>query len=199
MKIGVLGGTFDPVHVGHLTIAEEIRVRLGLSQVIFVPAGLPWMKTDHEIASRVHRLEMVRLAIASNPCFEVLATEIEEPGPSYSVDTIEKLAEQLGPVTTLFFIVGPDALATISCWKDPSRLVRLCQIIAVTRPHTPQADLRVLESAIPGISARIRFIDVTQIDVSSTEIRRRVKAGVPIRYMVPRAVERYICKHKLYS
>ncbi len=198
MEIGLLGGTFDPIHLGHLIIAEAVRIQLGLSKVIFIPAGQPWLKADREITLAEHRLAMVKLGIGSNPHFEVATAEIERPGPSYSVDTISDLRSELGPEVGLYFIVGPDALAEVPQWKEPARLVDLCQLVAVGRPNAPKADLEALESAVPGISPRIRFIDVPQIGISSTRIRERARAGLSIRYLVPSGVERYIHEHGLY-
>jgi nicotinate-nucleotide adenylyltransferase len=197
-KLGVLGGTFDPIHLGHLVIAEEVRQKVGLSEVLFVPAGQPWLKGARDISAAEHRLEMVLLATASNPDFSVSTIELERDGPSYSIDTVIDLKAGLGAGVRLYLIVGFDALAELPLWKNPKRLVELCQIIGVGRPGHAGFDLRSLESAIPGVSERIVMVDVSQIAISGTEIRRRVSRGLSVRDLVPEAVERYIAEHKLY-
>jgi nicotinate-nucleotide adenylyltransferase len=199
-KIGVLGGTFDPIHQGHLIVAEDIREKLGLGEVLFVPAGRPWLKLKEEkpISAAEHRLAMVRLAVASNPYFKVSTLEIDRPGLSYSVDTVLELKAKLGAKAEIYFIVGPDALAELHMWKEPARLVEVCQVVGIGRPGHAQTDLHTLGSSIPGVSQRIMLMDVPQIDISATEIRRRVAQGLSIRYLVPEAVEKYIAEHELY-
>ena len=199
-KIGVLGGTFDPIHLGHLIVAEDIRQKLGLGEVLFVPAGRPWLKLKEEkpISAVEHRLAMVRLAVASNPYFKVSTLEVDRPGLSYSIDTVLELKAKLGAKAEIYFIVGPDALAELPRWKDPGRLVEVCQVVGIGRPGHAQADLHTLESSIPGVSQRIMLMDVPQIDISATEIRRRVAQRLSIRYLVPEAVEKYIAEHRLY-
>jgi nicotinate-nucleotide adenylyltransferase len=199
-KIGVLGGTFDPIHLGHLIVAEDLREKLGLSEVLFIPAGRPWLKMKEEktISAAEHRLAMVRLAVASNHYFKVSTMEINRPGISYSIDTVLELKSELGAQTEIYFIVGPDALAELPKWKEPARLVELCQVVGIGRPGYTKANLRKLERSIPGASRRIMMVDVPQIDISSTEIRERVACGLSIRYLVPEAVEKYIAEHKLY-
>ena len=199
-KIGVLGGTFDPIHLGHLIVAEDIRQKLGLGEVLFVPAGHPWLKLKEEkpISAAEHRLAMVRLAVASDPHFKVSTLEIDRPGLSYSIDTVLELKAKLGAGAEIYFIVGPDALAELPRWKDPGRLVEICQVVGIWRPGHAQTDLHILESSIPGVSKRIMLVDVPQIDISSTDVRRRVAQGLSIRYLVPEAVEKYIAEHRLY-
>ena len=199
-KIGVLGGTFDPIHLGHLIVAEDLREKLGLKQVLFIPAGRPWLKLREEqpISPAGHRLAMVRLAVAGNPYFKVSTMELDRPGLSYSIDTVMELKAKLGARAEIYFIVGPDALSELPRWKDPARLVEMCRVVGIGRPGYTQANLRKLERSIPGASRRIMLVDVPQIDISSTEIRTRVARGLSIRYLVPEAVEKYIQKHKLY-
>ena len=199
-KIGVLGGTFDPIHLGHLIVAEDIRQKLGLGEVLFVPAGRPWLKLKEEkpISAAEHRLDMVRLAVASNAYFKVSTLEINCPGLSYSIDTVLELKAKLGAGAEIYFIVGPDALAELPRWKDPGRLVEVCQVVGIGRPGHAQTDLHILESSIPGVSQRIMLMDVPQIEISATEIRRRVAQRLSIRYLVPEAVEKYIAEHRLY-
>jgi nicotinate-nucleotide adenylyltransferase len=199
-KIGVLGGTFDPIHLGHLIVSEYIREKLGLREVLFIPAGQPWLKLKEEkhVSAAEHRLAMVRLAVASNRYFKVSTIEIDRSGPSYSIDTVLALKSRLGAGAEIYFIVGPDALAKLPKWKDPARLLEACKVVGIGRPGHGNADLRALESALPGVSQSIKLVDVPQIDISSTDIRKRVSQGLSIRYLVPEAVEKYIAEHKLY-
>ena len=199
-KIGVLGGTFDPIHLGHLIVAEDLREKLGLKEVLFIPAGRPWLKLKEEkpISAAEHRLAMVRLAVASNPYFKVSTLEIDRPGLSYSIDTVLELKAELGDEAEIYFIVGPDALLGLPRWKEPARLLEECQVVGIGRPGYAGANLRKLERSISGASRRITLVDVPQIDISSTEIRERVAQGLSIRYLVPESVEKYIAEHELY-
>ena len=199
-KIGVLGGTFDPIHLGHLIVAEDIREKLGLREVLFIPAGRPWLKLKEEkhVSAVEHRLAMVRLAVASNRYFKVSTIELDRSGPTYSIDTVLELKSGLGAGAEIYFIVGPDALSKLPEWKDPERLLESCQVVAIGRPNNAKTDLRVLDSSLPGASQRIKSVDVPQIDISSTDIRKRVAQGLSIRYLVPETVEKYIQKQKLY-
>lgn len=198
MDIGVLGGTFDPVHVGHLIIAEEARIRLGLSQVVFVPAGQPWLKQDSDISSGEHRLEMIRLAIAPNAFFQASTVDLERPGPSYTVDTLADLKRELGQEGNLYFILGLDALAGLPTWKEPQKIVELCYLVAARRAEAMDVDMDSLERSIPSISSRVIILDNPLIDISSSDIRRWVAEGKSIHEMVPDAVERYIREKRLY-
>jgi len=197
MKIGILGGTFDPVHLGHLIVAEEVRIRLGLNEILFIPAGQPWLKIDHTVTAAVHRVEMVRRAIAGNPNFKLCALEVERPGLSYTVDTITALRERLG-AQSFFFILGSDTLAELHLWKDPDKLVRMCQLVVVPRVGLSLSDLKSLEAHVPGAIDRVIKLDVPVIDISSSKIRQYVAQGFSIRYLVPDDVERYIREQKLY-
>lgn len=198
MKIGILGGTFDPVHLGHLAIAEQARSRLNLSRVIFIPAGEPWLKSDRDITPANHRVEMVRLAIAGNPYFELSTVEVERPGPSYSVDTIAILREQLGDDCSLFFLLGWDSLAELPRWKEPARLIRMCRLVAITRPGYSKPDLGAMEPLVPGVSKNVLWLEIPPVDISSSEIRQRVARGLSIRDLVPPKVAEYIEEHRLY-
>ena len=198
MKVGMLGGTFDPVHIGHLIIAEEVREKLGLEAVIFLPAGQPWIKADRTIASGEHRLQMLKLALGSNPFFKLSSLELERKGSTYSVDTISILRAELGPGVQLYFIVGFDALRQLPQWKEPASLIQMCQMVGVKRPGCSELDLPALEAVVPGISHRLTLLDVPQIGISSSEIRERVARGLSIRYLVPEAVEEYIRNYGLY-
>jgi nicotinate-nucleotide adenylyltransferase len=196
VNIGVLGGTFDPVHIGHLVIAEEARIKLGLSEIHFVPAGQPWLKRDRDITPAVHRIEMVRRAIADNPHFKICTLEVERPGPSYTVDTLTMLQKQLGSEASLFFILGRDTLAELPLWKDPQKVVQLCRL--VFPPRLGSRDLKHLEKAMPGLLDKVIQLDMPVIGISSSEIRQRIAQGLSIRYLVPAEVGRYITEHKIY-
>jgi nicotinate-nucleotide adenylyltransferase len=198
MRLGVFGGTFDPIHHGHLVAAEEVRARLGLDRVLFVPAGMQPLKLDQDVTPSVHRVAMVELAIASNPGFALSRVDVDRDGPSYTADTLELLTREWGSETELFFIMGMDSLADILTWKDPGRIIRLARIIVVGRPGF-RANLDRLDEAIPGAAQRVQFVDAPRLEISSSDLQRRVREGLPIRYQVPESVEDYICRHALYS
>lgn len=196
-RVGVIGGTFDPIHIGHLVIAEEARTRLELERIVFVPAGRPPHKLDHDIADAEQRWEMVGLAIGDNPHFVASRVDIDRAGPCYSVETVRLLQDAWGPETRIFFLIGSDSLSELPTWYQPYRLLRQCQVVAVARPGHP-VELGEVDRAIPGAAALIQVLEAPVLDVSSTEIRRRVREGRSIRYLVPAAVERYIREHALY-
>jgi len=198
MNVGVLGGTFDPVHSGHLVIAEEARLKLKLNKVLFLPAGQPWLKTNSKITPAVHRIEMLKRAIADNASFELSTMEVDRPGPSYSVDTVAALQQQLGAGAKIFFLIGWDSLAELPQWKEPARLIQLCKLVAVTRPGFSRPDLKSLEPSIPGITQSVVWLDIPPIDISSSDIRDRVAQGLSIHRLVPDDVESYIAENKLY-
>ena len=196
MSTGVFGGTFDPIHNGHLVVAEEVRAQLNLDEVIFVTAGQPWLKSDCPISAVEHRLEMVRLAVADTAYFKLSTIETEQDGLSYTVDTIAMFQHQLG--AELFFILGWDALARLSEWKDPSRLIAMCRLVAVPRPGYSIPDLKKLEVEVPGISQRTVLMDKPCIDVSATEIRKLVAHNQSVGHLIPKLVNNYIEEHNLY-
>ncbi|MBI2860265.1 MAG: nicotinate-nucleotide adenylyltransferase [Chloroflexi bacterium] len=198
MRLGVLGGTFDPVHNGHLAVAQAVRDRLQLDQIIFVPACLPWLKKDRQVTPPEHRIAMLRLALAERAGLTVSPLEIVRGGPSYTADTVEELRRCLGTEAELFFIMGCDSLAGLPRWQDPARIIKMCRLVAVPRPGCPRTDLTALEAAIPGISGRVVLLDAPVIDVSATDIRRRIAAGLPVDHLVPPPVLRYIREHRLY-
>ena len=198
MNIGVMGGTFDPIHNGHLIVAEEARTRLNLAAVLFVPAGQPWLKPDSPISPAEHRMEMVRLAIGDKPYFKLSTMEIERAGPSYTVDTIAELLGQLDAGGELFLILGWDSLAELPQWHEPWRLIKMCHLVVVPRPGYPPPRLKSLEYAIPGLSQRVMLMDKPEIDISASEIRDRVACGLSIHHLVPEPVNRYIRQHRLY-
>ena len=198
MNIGVLGGTFDPIHIGHLLLAEEARIKLGLSEVLFVPAGQPWLKLDRSITPAAHRVEMVRRAITTNSYFKLCMIEVDRPGPSYTVDTITTLREQLGAEASFFFILGRDSLADLPLWKEPSKLIQICKLVVAPRLSSSLADLKSLEQSIHGVTDSVIQLDMPVIEVSSSEIRKRVAQGLSIRYLVPDEVGKYIAEQGLY-
>ena len=199
MKIGILGGTFDPVHLGHLMIAEETLSSLGLDRVIFVPAGDPWMKAGTPISPGPIRLAMVLAAVTGNPAFHVSPVELDRSGPSYTVETLEELHADYGLQTEYFFIIGADALKDFGQWRNPERVLELCTLAVVGRPAQEKFDLSLLESILPGIRKRVVVVDGVTISVSATDIRRRMAEGRSIRYLVPSVVEGYIREHGLYK
>jgi len=198
MKLGVLGGTFDPIHNGHLAVADEVRKRLELDEILFVPAGQPWLKAGKPLTEAEHRMEMVRLAIADRPYYKLSTMEIDREGPSYTVDTMSELKNQRADEDELFFILGWDSLAELPEWREPERIIRLCQLVAVPRPGYPRPDLKVLESSIPGLNERVTVLDKPTVDISASDIRERVGKGLSISGLVPDAVARYIRENGLY-
>jgi len=198
MNIGVLGGTFDPIHSGHIVVAEETRARLNLAEVLFVPSAQPWLKEGSSILAAEHRVQMVRLAIADAPCFKLSTVEIDRAGPSYTVDTIAELQTILGSGDELYFILGWDNLVQLPRWREPSRLIKMCRLVALPRPGYLLPDLYSLEAVIPELSQRLILLDKPEVDISATEIRNRVAQGLSIRHLVPELVDEYIKKYKLY-
>jgi nicotinate-nucleotide adenylyltransferase len=195
--VGIMGGTFDPIHFGHLLAAEEARFRLALDRVVFVPNGEPPHKKDYSVSSGVRRYEMVVLATASNPAFEASRLEVERRGPSYAVDTLRELRGELGRETKLYFITGADAVLELLSWRSPEKLVELCEFVAVTRPGY---DLERLGKRLSAeLPACVHVLDVPGVHISSTELRRRAAAGESLRYLTPSSVVRYIAAHGLYS
>jgi nicotinate-nucleotide adenylyltransferase len=199
MRVGIFGGTFDPIHLGHLAVARSIQSSLGLDNVIFVPAGQPWLKADTPVSRVKDRVQMLRLALARRRAFELSTIEADRPGPSYTVDTMETLQRQLGSDADLFFLLGSDALMDIAKWKEPQRLIQLCQLVAFARPGFGLPTMEALEAAAPGISLRVVFVEVPQVNIRATDIRRRIAEGRSIQRLVPRAVERYILERGLYK
>src|SRR5262245_8898428 len=194
-RIGILGGTFDPIHNGHLAIAEEARVALGFERVLFVPAARQPLKHGEHLASPQQRLEMVQLACDGNPAFEVSPIEVERAGPSYTVDTLEMLhAAEPGD---LHFIVGADAAADLYRWRAAGRIVALARIVVIGRPGFA-LDRAALSHHLPGLEARLMLLEGPGMDISSSALRRRVAAGRPIRYQTPEPVVKYITTHRLY-
>ena len=199
MRIGILGGTFDPVHLGHLLIAEESRISLGLDQVLFVPAGRPWLKEGQPLTEAFHRVRMVELATASNPHFRALLNEIDRPGLTYTVDTLQELHAELGAEAELFFILGVDAFESFHRWKEPERVLELSRVVVVSRPGYGEEQLGQIMARYESSRDRIVLLQVHNVDFSATEIRRRAALGLSFKYQVPEAVEKYILEWGLYG
>jgi len=190
-RLGVMGGTFDPIHYGHLVTAEEALVQFRLDEVVFVPTGQPWQKQDVEVSPAEHRYLMTVIATASNPRFTVSRVDLERPGPTYTIETLRDLRGQRGHDAELFFITGADALAQILTWKDSDELFELAHFIGVTRPgHDLSGD---------GLPAdRVSLLEVPAMAISSSAVRARVHEGEPVWYLVPDGVVQYIGKYSLY-
>jgi nicotinate-nucleotide adenylyltransferase len=190
-----MGGTFDPIHHGHLVTAEAALWTFHLDEVVFVPTGRPWMKDDRDVAPPEHRYLMTVIATASNPRFSVSRVEVDREGPTYTIDTLQELREQAEGEIELFFITGADAMLEILHWKDPEEVLDQAHFIAATRPGY---DLARFEKDASTSHPRVAVMDVPALAISSTDIRRRVREGQPIRYLVPEGVQTYIEKFDLY-
>ena len=201
MRVGVLGGTFDPPHLGHLILAQEAFQALGLSQVLFVPAGEPWRKAGRELSPREQRLAMVRLAIAGNPAFAVSTAEVDRAGASYTAQTLAELRGQFGQETELFFIMGADSLADFPHWHEPLRILELaCLAVAERSPLGDEGFEEGLpEELAAALRQRVVWLPMPLIAISASAVRERVRRGLAVRYWVPEAVEEYIRGHRLYA
>ncbi|MCW3097889.1 MAG: nicotinate-nucleotide adenylyltransferase [Chthonomonadaceae bacterium] len=196
MRLGIMGGTFDPIHYGHLFVAEEARARFALDRVLFVPNGAPPHKKEYLLTAARHRYEMTRLAIADNPAFACTTLELDRTGPSYTVDTLTTLRNQY-PSAELFYITGIDAIADILTWRRHAEIIRMAAFIAAARPGF---DLKTLQDRLPTTYLeRILLLGTTAQGISSTEIRERIRARLPIRYLTPEEVRNYIREHHLYE
>jgi len=189
-RIGLMGGTFDPIHHGHLVAAEEVRYAFSLDKVVFVPAGRPWQKSEGSVTPAELRHEMTRIATADEAAFEVSRVEIDRSGPTYTVDTLREF-RACAPAAELFFITGSDAILQILTWKDADDALGLATFVAVTRPTH---DL----SAVKNLPGNIKLLEIPALAISSTDIRRRVAEGRPIRYLLPDPVASFIDEHGLY-
>ena len=198
MKVGVFGGTFDPIHIGHLIVAQEASVLLDLDEVLFIPAGQPWLKSGTELTEAHHRLAMVELAIAPHEKFRASDMEIRRAGPTYTVDTLIELRDQLGPDAGIYMILGLDSLRDLGRWYQPERMFDLATLVGISRPGHQDFDPRTLDTVIEGASEKIVLLEGPRISISGTEIRQRVSDDLPIKFWVPEAVEKYIHEHRLY-
>ncbi|MGC3021454.1 MULTISPECIES: nicotinate-nucleotide adenylyltransferase [unclassified Brevibacterium] len=190
-RVGVMGGTFDPVHHGHLVAASEVQATFDLDEVVFVPTGRPYQKDVEEVTSAEHRYLMTVVATASNPRFTVSRADVDRPGPTYTIDTLRDLARSYGSDTELFFITGADALAQILTWKNVDELFSLAHFVGVSRPgHELHGEGLPVD--------RLSLVQIPALAISSTDCRQRVMDGAPVWYLVPDGVVQYIAKYELY-
>ena len=189
-----MGGTFDPIHHGHLVAASEVQAWFSLDEVIFVPTGEPWQKSTRRVSPAEHRYLMTVIATASNPRFKVSRVDIDRGGPTYTIDTLRDLNAAM-PDTELFFITGADALADIFTWRDAAELFELAQFVGCTRPGYEMG-----HSTLEGIPTdRVTILEIPALTISSTDCRERTARGEPVWYLVPDGVVQYIAKHNLYG
>lgn len=198
-RIGIYGGTFDPIHYGHLIVSEDIREKFKLNKIVFIPAGMPPHKKSLNIADVEHRFNMTDSAVKSNAFFEVSRIEIDREGFTYTVDTLDMLKERYGDNTDLFFIIGADIIFDLLTWKQPKKLFEICNFVAVLRPGY---DTQVFEKQIEYLRtehcAKIHVLEAPMIEISSTLIREKISKSNSIKYLLPEDVESYIYKNKLY-
>jgi nicotinate-nucleotide adenylyltransferase len=191
-RLGVMGGTFDPIHHGHLVAASEVQFWFHLDEVVFVPTGQPWQKSDQKVSPAEDRYLMTVIATASNPRFSVSRVDIDRPGPTYAVDTLRDLRSLRGPGWELYFITGADALEQILSWRDLDELFELAHFVGCTRPgHT------LSDGGLP--EGKVTLVEVPALAISSTECRQRISDGEPIWYLVPDGIVQYITKRQLYA
>ena len=199
-RVGVLGGTFDPVHYAHLALAEEVYHALKLARVVFVPAGQPPHKMGYRVTPVEQRVYMLERAIAANPHFGLSLVDVSRSGPSYTVDTLRLLHEEWGPSTELYFVIGGDSLRDLPEWYDPAGVIAQATIVALMRPGYDEVDHfgAALTERLPGLEQRLITLEGPRMEISSTDLRQRVAAGRPIKYQTPDVVEEYIFQHGLY-
>lgn len=200
--VGIMGGTFDPIHYGHLVVAEEVRAALKLTEVVFIPTGHPPHKQGAIVSTAQHRVAMTQLAITSNPYFSLSTIEIERTGPSYTIHTLRLLREQWGDDIALYFIIGWDSLAELHTWHDPQGILSHVECLVAVRRPGYEEDIeynKVLESRLPGILQHLLVVPAPQLDIAATDLRHRVAEGRPIKYQTPEVVETYIMEHGLYT
>jgi nicotinate-nucleotide adenylyltransferase len=194
-RLGLLGGSFDPPHYGHLIAAQEVGGQLQLDRVLFLPARQNPLKRDEPSSEAEHRCAMVSLAITDNPLFELSRLDLDRPAPSYTADLLRALHST---DCELFFVVGADILPELPRWREPEEILRLARLAVVNRPGAPPPDPRAVEQVLPGSRGRIELVQSPGVDIASRDLRHRVRSGKPIRYLTPPAVERYIADHGLY-
>ena len=199
MKLGIFGGTFDPIHNGHLVIAEHVRVAMGLERVLFIPAGHPWFKANRPVTEARHRLEMVELAVAPNPKFQVSDIEVRREGPTYTIDTLTELRETMGEAVEFFVILGTDALNELHRWRAPGEVLDMATIVGVARPEADAVDREALESIRSGASEEIVLVDGPRVDISAVSVRQRMVDGLRVDGLIPQIVHSYIERHGLYG
>lgn len=195
-RIGVFGGTFDPPHLGHLIIAQDLMIHTGLDRVLFLPTRTPPHKSAAGVSDAQHRLSMLELALADDPRFAISRVDLDRPAPSYTADSLEILGREY-PNAALFFLMGADSLRDLPLWHEPDRIARQTRFVVARRPGV-ELDPDEVVRQVPEAEGKIEIVDIPLIDISSRELRRRVRQGFPIRYYVPTAVERYVEEHGLY-
>ena len=198
-RLGIMGGTFDPVHVGHLAAAEQVREAFGLDAVIFMPAGDPWMKKGRSLAPAEDRYAMVAAAVQDNPHFDASRLEIDRKGETYTVDTLRALRAHYPDNVELCFISGADAMLRVHEWREASELARLAHLIAVTRPGYDLGEARENYRRAHGCDVSLAAFEVTPLEISSTDLRKKVREGRSLRYLTPQVVANYIAAHSLYG
>ena len=195
-RFGLMGGTFDPIHMGHLILAEQARERFALERVLFVTSAIPPHKLNESVTNVAHRLEMTRLAVADNEFFECSTIEIERGGPSYTIDTVRQVLNLYGPESTVYVLLGADEGQDLMKWREPYEIAKLARIVIANRPGLALGD--VIESLPQDMAGGIIALEMPGVDISSTDLRERVRSGRSIRYLVPRVVEDYIWSKGLY-
>jgi len=196
-RLGILGGSFDPPHYGHLALAETARVQLKLDGVLFVPAGQPPHKPEQRLSAADHRAAMVQAAIAGNPAFALCRVDLDRPGPHYTADMVPLLRKQQPDVKDWFFLMGEDALYDLPFWYKPEAVLEGASLAVMPRAGK-RADLTTLIEALPQLAGHLVWLDVPPVNFAATDLRRRVREGLPLRYLVPPGVEAYIREHRLY-
>lgn len=191
LRVGVMGGTFDPLHHGHLVAASEVAHLFDLTEVAFVPSGQPWQKETQQVSGAEDRYLMTVIATAADPLFSVSRIDIDRPGPTYAVDTLREMRQLRPPGTEFFFITGADALKQIFSWRDPEELFSLAHFIGCTRPGHQLSDVGLPEG-------KVSLVEIPALAISSTECRERIRAGEPLWYLVPDGIVQYIAKRGLY-
>jgi nicotinate-nucleotide adenylyltransferase len=197
MRLGILGGTFDPIHIGHLILAEEAWHQLGLDQVLLAPAADPPHKRGQGKSPADHRVRMVELAIADNAHLALSRIDVDRPGPHYTLDMVRLLRGQYGPGASLYFLMGLDSLADLPTWHRPLDLMQQCHLVAFSRPDAA-FDWEALEMALPGVRSRVILLPMPLLQISGSDLRDRARQGRPLRYQVLPQVERYIHEQQLY-
>jgi nicotinate-nucleotide adenylyltransferase len=196
-RVAIFGGTFDPIHIGHLILAEEAHFQLALDQVYLVPAGDPPHKQDRRLTRMADRFNMCELATADIDYISLSRVDADRPGPHYTSDMVRLMRQEVGPDTQLFLLMGMDSLRDLPTWHEAAWLVENCTLVALSR-HDVTLDWNKLEAALPGLRERVIILDMPELEIASHEIQNRVRRGHPIRHQVPRLVESYIYKHQLY-